>query len=80
MRLTSCAERADGAQAAGEGPHRYAWLMFQQPASFNAAATQGLNAPGHWQVQQFVQQANLGSLVAASFFTVSYVRSRSRLR
>lgn len=61
--LTSVAERADRTQAAGEGPHRYAWLLFQQPASFNAAATQGLNAPGHWQVQQFVQQANLGSLV-----------------
>ena len=47
--------------------------MFQQPATFNTAATQGLNAPGHWQVQQFVRQANLGSLVAAAFFTVECV-------
>jgi len=57
---------------AGEGPHRYAWLLFAQPSTFTAPA--GLNtpntAPGHWNITQYVQQAGLGSLVAASFFTV----------
>jgi phosphatidylethanolamine-binding protein len=58
--------------AAGEGPHRYAWLMFAQPEGF--AAPQALSEPntaaGPWNVTSYVQESDLGDLVAASFFTV----------
>lgn len=53
--------------AAGEGPHRYAWLLFQQPSSFRAQS--GVSSPGHWNVTSYVTQSGLGNLIAASFFT-----------
>ncbi|CAD6571672.1 MAG: hypothetical protein CYPHOPRED_004538 [Cyphobasidiales sp. Tagirdzhanova-0007] len=56
----------------GTGAHRYAWLMFVQPSNFSAPAnlsTAGV-APSHWDVQSYVQQSGLGSLIAAAFFTV----------
>ncbi|BGP41553.1 hypothetical protein JCM10450v2_005599 [Rhodotorula kratochvilovae] len=57
---------------AGTGPHRYAWLMFAQPADFAAPSnlsTAG-TAPSHWFVNEYVEETGL-QLVAASFFTVS---------
>jgi len=60
--------------AAGEGAHRYAWLMFQQPTSgFTPPAnlsTAG-TAPGHWNLPAYISATNLGAPIAASFFTVS---------
>ncbi|GAA6049081.1 hypothetical protein JCM3770_003877 [Rhodotorula araucariae] len=56
---------------AGTGPHRYAWLVFAQPADFAAPSnlsTAG-TAPSHWYVNSYVQETGL-QLVAASFFTV----------
>jgi len=56
----------------GTGAHRYAWLLFQQPSNFTAPeglATSGV-APSHWSVQNYVQESNLGELIAAAFFTV----------
>ncbi|KEI37928.1 uncharacterized protein L969DRAFT_95778 [Mixia osmundae IAM 14324] len=57
---------------AGEGAHRYAWLMFSQPSAFAAPTnlTTPNSGPGHWYVQSYVQSTGLGSLIAASFFTV----------
>lgn len=55
----------------GSGVHRYAWLLLQQPDQFRAPS--GLaspTGPGHWNVSQYVSEANL-RLVAASFFTVT---------
>ncbi|GAA5979162.1 hypothetical protein JCM5350_007087 [Sporobolomyces pararoseus] len=56
----------------GSGTHRYAWLLFTQPAE-NFQAPQDLSTPGtapsHWSVSSYVQQTGL-QLVAASFFTV----------
>jgi len=54
--------------AAGQGPHRYAWLLFQQPTSFTAPS--GLTGAGHWQLSSYVSSSGLGPLVAASYFTV----------
>lgn len=55
----------------GSGTHRYAWLLLQQADNFRApsglASTTG---PSHWNVSQYVSEANL-TLVAASFFTVT---------
>ena len=69
---SDAANYAGPGPAAGEGPHRYAWLLFAQPAAFHAPA--GLNAPnsapGHWNVTSYVGTSGLGNLVAASFFTV----------
>ncbi|KAK4051980.1 hypothetical protein OIO90_004510 [Microbotryomycetes sp. JL221] len=54
----------------GSGPHRYAWLVFLQPARFeppqNLSGTAGI---GPWNVQEYVQETGL-QLIAASFFTV----------
>lgn len=58
---------------AGSGTHRYAWLLFQQPASFAAPAnlsTAG-TAPSHWDVASYVSGSGLSTLVGASFFTVT---------
>ncbi|KAK4050275.1 hypothetical protein OIV83_003596 [Microbotryomycetes sp. JL201] len=56
---------------AGSGPHRYAWLLFLQPARFEPP--QNLSGTdidiGPWNVQEYVQNTGL-ELVAASFFTV----------
>jgi len=57
---------------AGTGPHRYAFLMFAQPESFQAPSnlsTAG-TPPSHWYVENYVEETGL-QLVAASFFTVS---------
>ncbi|KAM0786341.1 hypothetical protein ACM66B_001813 [Microbotryomycetes sp. NB124-2] len=55
----------------GTGPHRYAWLLFVQPARFEPP--QNLSGTdigiGPWNVQEYVQNTGL-ELVAASFFTV----------
>ncbi|GJN90366.1 hypothetical protein Rhopal_003377-T1 [Rhodotorula paludigena] len=56
----------------GTGPHRYAWLLFEQPADFSAPSnlsTSGVN-PSHWYVNSYVEETGL-QLLAASFFTVS---------
>lgn len=56
---------------AGTGPHRYAWLLFEQPADFAPPAnlsTAG-TASGHWYVSSYVQQTGI-RLVAASYFIV----------
>lgn len=56
----------------GTGPHRYAWLVFQQKWDFVAPAdlsTPGTPA-GHWNVTDYVQQSHLRDLVAARWFTV----------
>ncbi|CAH7672433.1 phosphatidylethanolamine-binding protein [Phakopsora pachyrhizi] len=55
-----------------EGPHRYAWLLFNQPGDFQAPSnlsSAGVS-PGHWYVNGYVSGSKLGDLVAASFFTV----------
>ncbi|BGP25945.1 phosphatidylethanolamine-binding protein PEBP [Rhodotorula toruloides] len=55
----------------GTGPHRYAWLLFEEPANFRAPSnlsTSGVS-PSHWYVSSYVQQTGI-QLVAASFFTV----------
>ncbi|KAJ8293957.1 Phosphatidylethanolamine-binding protein 1 [Rhodotorula toruloides] len=55
----------------GTGPHRYAWLLFEEPANFQAPSnlsTSGVS-PSHWYVSSYVQQTGI-QLVAASFFTV----------
>lgn len=57
----------------GTGAHRYAWLVFEQPASFSPPAefaNQGGRQPGHWGASAYVEQSHLGNLIAASFFTV----------
>lgn len=63
--------------AAGEGPHRYAWLLFAQPSSFKPQAnlTNASVGPGHWYLNAYVTGTGLGDLVAASFFTVECVFS-----
>jgi len=65
-------------QYAGPGPlensgaHRYAWLLFQQDDEFSAPEELSSNAPAdHWSVHDYVENSNLGDLVAASFFTVT---------
>ncbi|GAA6032178.1 hypothetical protein JCM8097_007110 [Rhodosporidiobolus ruineniae] len=56
---------------AGTGPHRYAFLLFDQPSSFQAPSN--LSSPGvsaaPWYVSDYVAQTGI-RLVAASFFTV----------
>lgn len=54
------------------GEHRYAWLLFAQPAKFAAPANLSAagTAPGHWFVNAYVAASGLGDLVAANFFTV----------
>ncbi|BGP01504.1 phosphatidylethanolamine-binding protein PEBP [Rhodotorula toruloides] len=55
----------------GTGPHRYSWLLFEEPANFQAPSnlsTSGVS-PSHWYVSSYVQQTGI-QLVAASFFTV----------
>lgn len=55
----------------GTGPHRYAWMLFEQPSSFSAPSdlsTEG-TSPDHWSVSDYVSQTGL-ELVAATFFTV----------
>lgn len=57
--------------AEGEGPHRYAWLVFQQPSSFAAPADlTGTQPAGAWNVTDYVRESNLGQLVGTAFFTV----------
>jgi len=58
--------------AAGEGPHRYGWLLFQQLTTFQASSNlaQPGTAPGHWNLTSYVSSSGLGHLVVASFFTV----------
>jgi len=58
--------------APGQGPHRYAWLLFQQPSTFAAPANLSASgtAPGHWVLSEYVSSSGLGTLVGASFFTV----------
>lgn len=65
---------------AGPGPlpdsgiHRYAWLLFEQPASFVPPATPSTETgPGYWEggLSAYVRQAGLGDVVATSFFTVT---------
>lgn len=52
------------------GVHRYAWLLFTQPADFTAPASPAAGAgAGHWNVSSYVEEAGL-TLVAASYFTV----------
>ncbi|EGG09800.1 uncharacterized protein MELLADRAFT_124548 [Melampsora larici-populina 98AG31] len=54
------------------GEHRYAWLLFAQPAGFQAPANlSSVNSgPGYWDLKSYVTTTGLGDLVAASFFTV----------
>ena len=53
--------------------HRYAWLVFQQPADFAAPANLSAagTSPSHWSVERYVEESRLGDLIAASFFTVA---------
>ena len=46
--------------------------MFEQPSTFAAPANLSTSgtAPGHWNVQSYVQESGLGALIAAAFFTV----------
>lgn len=55
----------------GSGVHRYAWLLLAQPGQFTPpSGLASSTGPSHWNVSQYVSEANL-SLVAASFFTVT---------
>lgn len=54
----------------GTGPHRYAWLLFEQPADFAAPSNLSTStSSSHWYVSDYVKQTGL-QLVAASFFIV----------
>jgi phosphatidylethanolamine-binding protein (PEBP) family uncharacterized protein len=55
------------------GTHRYGWMLFEQPSSFQAPANLSTanTGAGHWYVHEYVQSSGLGSLIAASFFTVT---------
>jgi len=55
-----------------EGPHRYAWLLFAQPSTFQAPSnlSSAGTGPGHWYLNAYVSSTKLGDLIAASFFTV----------
>ncbi|KAH8919111.1 PEBP-like protein [Atractiella rhizophila] len=56
---------------AGEGPHRYAWLVFREPQGFTAPAEPSSSeGAAHWSLSSYVTAANLGTPVAAAFFTV----------
>ena len=54
----------------GTGPHRYAWLLFEQPADFTAPSNLSTStSSSHWYVSDYVKQTGI-QLVAASFFIV----------
>ncbi|KAK0549376.1 hypothetical protein OC845_003178 [Tilletia horrida] len=61
------------APPAGSGPHRYMTLIVAQPSGFSAPAN--LSQPNtplitNWTLSQYLSQANLGPIVAASYFIV----------
>jgi hypothetical protein len=62
--------------AAGDGPHRYAFLLFAEPANFeqpsNFTNTEGtpITQNGHWNVTDYVRETGLQGPFAAALFTV----------
>ncbi|KDQ18117.1 hypothetical protein BOTBODRAFT_52916 [Botryobasidium botryosum FD-172 SS1] len=57
--------------AAGSGPHRYVILVYTQPSTFTAPADLPANSPiSAFNFANYVQSSGLGSLVAATYFTV----------
>jgi phosphatidylethanolamine-binding protein (PEBP) family uncharacterized protein len=58
--------------AAGSGPHRYVILLYSQPQTFQAPS--GLTGPvpgvNKFNLSTYVQESNLGPLVAGMYYTV----------
>ena len=55
------------------GPHRYIFLLYEQPADFDAklfvkASGYGIRDRMRWNFSKFEKQAKLGSAVAATYF------------
>jgi phosphatidylethanolamine-binding protein (PEBP) family uncharacterized protein len=58
--------------AEGSGAHRYVLLLIEQPADFSPPAD--LSAAGTplgvFNIEQYIEQSNLGDIAAANYFTV----------
>ncbi|ORX34585.1 phosphatidylethanolamine-binding protein [Kockovaella imperatae] len=69
---TSITDYAGPAPPGGSGPHRYVFMVYYQPDSFQAPANLSTaNTPvSTFFVSQYVQESGLGALVAATYMQV----------
>lgn len=70
---TTIVEYAGPAPPSGDGPHRYVFLLFNQPSEF--AAPEGLNnkntpVQNNFDLATYQTNAKLGDVVAANYFVV----------
>ncbi|WOO79649.1 Putative odorant-binding protein A5 [Vanrija pseudolonga] len=70
---TTIVEYAGPAPPSGDGPHRYVFLLFNQPSDF--AAPEGLNnrntpVQNNFDLATYQTNAKLGDVVAANYFVV----------